>query len=129
MWSGSLGGDPERTQMVSEDAVMSGRFPFCQVDGPGFATVGNFDGVSFGHGAAGVMLGIFGVRPLALALLLAGWEAVGYVVTACGAVPLLDPFRGLLRPSLGDVVFVVGGWTLGRLLRALEKRRSERRLI
>jgi hypothetical protein len=84
------------------------------------------DGVSIAQAVAGVLFGIFGLPLFPMLLLVAAWQVGAYFV-ACGS--LLPALHEVLRPSFGDAAFVLGGWMLGRLLRAIDRRRSERRLI
>jgi hypothetical protein len=108
---------------------MAARTPLCAGDVASALTSMrqiNFDAVAIGHAAAGVFFGVFGVRLVPMLLLLLVWEAGEYLI-ACSSV--LEPLQNVLRPSLGDVAFVLGGWTIGRLFRLIDRRRSERRLI
>jgi hypothetical protein len=114
--------------LLTADDSMTGRFSFCNAaDLPASLWASRnvaLDGVSIAHAAAGVLFGIFGLRFLTVTLLVLGWEVGGYLL-ACGSGILGD----LLRPSLSDVALTFAGWTIGRLLRAIDRRRSERRLI
>jgi hypothetical protein len=84
------------------------------------------DGVSIAQAVAGVVFGIFGLRLVPMLVLVVAWQAGAYFV-ACGSI--LPSLQDVLRPSFGDAAFLVGGWALGRLVRAIDRRRSERRII
>jgi hypothetical protein len=86
----------------------------------------SFDAVSIAHAAAGVFFGVFGVRLVPMVLLLLVWETAEYLI-ACSSV--LESLQNVVRPSLGDVAFVLGGWAIGRLFRLIDRRRSDRKLI
>jgi hypothetical protein len=83
------------------------------------------DGVGIGHATAGVVLGLLGVRAVPMALVVVGWEALEYGLTACAPVSFLQPLSTYLRPSGGALFLLVAGWLAGRLGHWLVRRQRE----
>jgi hypothetical protein len=109
---------------------MQVRLPFCRVPEPLAASLEAgrhiVDAISLAQATGGVLLGLLGLRFLPMLLLAAGWEVAEYLVKACAPLSFVASIQGALRPALGDVGMMMGGWLLGRVVRWARLRRQSR---
>ncbi len=85
------------------------------------------DGVFLAEGGVAALLGLCGLRLVPMVILSAGWKIGEYVVKACAPLSL-GAAQAALRPALGDLAVLLGGWMVGRIVRALTRRRERSRL-
>jgi hypothetical protein len=87
------------------------------------------DGIGMGHAAAGLLLGLVGLRVVPMVMLGLAWEGLQYVARWCAPASLLGPLADYLRPWGGYFFLMMLGWSVGRLVHWALRRRREAALL